>query len=418
MTKFNYKKWIVENKFGKAPSYSNYSVLNEQTGSIDTGSISEETQTWYNQGTCSPCPEGNYIVSSSVNLNNGEPQVVDMSSVSSNCLPVISGEAVEIPTSIITGAPWDDDFDGDVGTQLAHFETSLSFEEFSSLYGGGSGWVSLEPINPTYCMDPQDFSTGNPSYGSEVNYVTFQGVCCDPDSPNYGQTNIPGYNIQQNESNALDTSLMFNVLEGEFCDNSICTGAEAELTPTPDMEKAPFKDKSKRRDPRDQRNRDPRNQRNRDPRTNRRLREVIKQVLSEEIDGQYGLDIRAQGIGTGSGPTPNPNMNTPQGMGASPSRGPERAAGGSNSCTKADVMKALGNPKNMGQAVQGYTRLYAKHRGTCADGKPLPSPQSVKQKYSSRPNDPVEPKFMIWIMTAIFCIGTYCLTGGYGTWEE
>tara|TARA_Y100000004_G_C8896406_1_gene404334 strand:- start:78 stop:833 length:756 start_codon:yes stop_codon:yes gene_type:complete len=40
MKKFNYKKWVVENKYGKVPFYSNYSSLSEQntTGSI-TGSV-------------------------------------------------------------------------------------------------------------------------------------------------------------------------------------------------------------------------------------------------------------------------------------------------------------------------------------------------------------------------------------------
>ena len=40
MAKFDYKKWIVENRYGKSPSYSNYTRLNEQrpTGSEATGS--------------------------------------------------------------------------------------------------------------------------------------------------------------------------------------------------------------------------------------------------------------------------------------------------------------------------------------------------------------------------------------------
>ena len=32
MAKFDYKKWIVENKHGKSPSHSNYGSLNEQVG--------------------------------------------------------------------------------------------------------------------------------------------------------------------------------------------------------------------------------------------------------------------------------------------------------------------------------------------------------------------------------------------------
>ena len=47
MGEFNYKKWVVENKFGKEPTYSTYSTLNEQTGS---GAI-----TYYG---CSFCPQG------------------------------------------------------------------------------------------------------------------------------------------------------------------------------------------------------------------------------------------------------------------------------------------------------------------------------------------------------------------------
>jgi len=97
MTKFNYKKWIVENKFGKPPSYSNYSALNEQTGSIDTGSISEETQTWYQNDGCSPC-EGGYVVSGS----GTEQLIVSVSSLGNICTPTIEGTAVEVPTSIIT----------------------------------------------------------------------------------------------------------------------------------------------------------------------------------------------------------------------------------------------------------------------------------------------------------------------------
>ena len=31
MKKFDYKKWIVENKHGKQPSHSNYGSLNEQS---------------------------------------------------------------------------------------------------------------------------------------------------------------------------------------------------------------------------------------------------------------------------------------------------------------------------------------------------------------------------------------------------
>tara|TARA_Y100000592_G_C5367826_1_gene266937 strand:- start:1 stop:750 length:750 start_codon:yes stop_codon:yes gene_type:complete len=42
--KFDYKKWIVENKFGKTPNHSNYSMLNEQTGSG-----------YYSCNTCSGC---------------------------------------------------------------------------------------------------------------------------------------------------------------------------------------------------------------------------------------------------------------------------------------------------------------------------------------------------------------------------
>ena len=34
MSKFNFKKWIVENKYGKQPSYSNYGSLNEQSPNL------------------------------------------------------------------------------------------------------------------------------------------------------------------------------------------------------------------------------------------------------------------------------------------------------------------------------------------------------------------------------------------------
>ena len=65
MKKFDSKKWIIENKFGKEPKHSNYAgsfgMISEQTGSI-TGSESGNTETWYSNASCTPCPSG-YIVS-------------------------------------------------------------------------------------------------------------------------------------------------------------------------------------------------------------------------------------------------------------------------------------------------------------------------------------------------------------------
>tara|TARA_R100001015_G_C4605658_1_gene160707 strand:+ start:332 stop:1336 length:1005 start_codon:yes stop_codon:yes gene_type:complete len=63
--KFDYKKWVVENKFGKTPDYSNYSILNEQTGSEATGSEatgseatgSEATGSNYSCNVCTGCVE-------------------------------------------------------------------------------------------------------------------------------------------------------------------------------------------------------------------------------------------------------------------------------------------------------------------------------------------------------------------------
>ena len=58
--KFDYKKWVVENKFGEAPNYSNYSMLNEQTGSRPptgseaTGSV---TGSNYSCNVCTGCVE-------------------------------------------------------------------------------------------------------------------------------------------------------------------------------------------------------------------------------------------------------------------------------------------------------------------------------------------------------------------------
>ena len=53
--KFDYKKWIVESKFGKTPSYSNYSMLNEQTGSEATGSEATGSEATGSHYSCTQC---------------------------------------------------------------------------------------------------------------------------------------------------------------------------------------------------------------------------------------------------------------------------------------------------------------------------------------------------------------------------
>ena len=50
MTKFDYKKWIVESKFGKTPSYSNYQgsgLLNEQGSGLTCPEGTELGGNWY-----------------------------------------------------------------------------------------------------------------------------------------------------------------------------------------------------------------------------------------------------------------------------------------------------------------------------------------------------------------------------------
>ena len=234
MKKFNYVKWVTENKYGK---------ITEQalTGSVTGGDGNTQvSQTFYKRNTCSPCPSG-YFVSQSVsswNVPEGIPQgasfIESTEQLGNVCAPIVPGAAVEVPLSIITS--------DNVGPTLSAWETSLDNSAFQDTFG--DYFLYAEPNQgTTYCQE-------------ELTQNIFQGVCCDQNAQNYGQTDAGSYNIQQDEQNALDISLMTNLFGMAFCDNSICAGAADPggdpvdaMAPMPSSDKAPFKDKRKEKGP-------------------------------------------------------------------------------------------------------------------------------------------------------------------------
>ena len=229
MKKFDSKKWIIENKFGKEPKHSNYAgsfgMISEQTGSI-TGSESGNTETWYNHPRCSPCPSG-YIVSGS---SQESPLPIVDSSNGVGCGPVVPGQPFEIDVSII------DSYDWSTGYPLYPSEVGMTYQEFYAQYDSNRLYDNPMSYNPTCAEEDGITVTGQ---------IVFQGVCCDQNAQNYGQTNIGGYNIQQNEDSVLDNALMQNLLDQGYCDNSLCAGSAVPGdVPVDAMAPMPNKDKA------------------------------------------------------------------------------------------------------------------------------------------------------------------------------
>jgi hypothetical protein len=229
MKKFDAKKWIIENKFGKEPQHSNYAglfgMISEQTGSI-TGSESGNTETWYSNASCTPCPSG-YIVSGGFSGNPPFPIVnVETSNTSNTCGPTISGQPFEINASIINHGNNPSNYDLQL---LFPSEIGMGYEEFNAQYGTNRLYD-----NPNSGMlFPFCGEDSNTTFSGDI---VFQGVCCDQNAQNYGQTNIQGYNIQQDEANALDNALMQNLLDQGYCDNSICDDGSFDDTINPNTD--------------------------------------------------------------------------------------------------------------------------------------------------------------------------------------
>jgi hypothetical protein len=309
MAKFNYRKWVTDYKTNKKSLFEQNltgSLTGSITGSV-TGSESDGTETWYQNDGCSPC-EGGYVVSGS----STEQLIVSVSSLGNICTPTIEGTAVEVPTSIITSE--------NPGANLGWWETNLDFEEFSTTYANGSSVVystpdmGYTPNAPYGCVDADnitysyfDFNIGQ----VQSNVLTlFQGVCCDTDSPNYGQTNIPNYNVQLDEQNALDNSLMFNSEEGAFCDNSVCQESvdpEPEPQPLIPDKGNKLKDKSRARDARINPRRRTRPIREikkiKKSELKKLIKEQLKKVANNEFEntGPYCCDTNSSDFGFNAG---------------------------------------------------------------------------------------------------------------------
>ena len=279
MAKFDYVKWVTENKYGK---------INEQTltGSV-TGSDGDDTgvqtsQTWYQPNYCSPCPPG-YVISGSV----PQEQIMTTQDLNDNlayyqgCGPTQEGSPVQVPLSVITS--------NNPGNVLTANETSLYSQEFTNTFGS-----NVLIINPNAGYQP--------SCDLESQINIFQGVCCDGDAENYGQTNLGNYNIQIQHQNALDTSLMLNLYDQAFCDNSLCTGTAVPggppvdaMAPLPDKGQAtPTKAKSGLTglDFMDQMV----NRRNQEKRNRDRLRENLTKIIKKELNSLKKQKLNEQDV--------------------------------------------------------------------------------------------------------------------------
>jgi len=217
MAKFNYKKWVTENK---------YSSLNEQN-----------TQTCYGCLNYSSDMSGqfNYIDMSevvTVEWDGGYPSypqnVIDYFQSSNICGPQFYfGDPPSAPN-------------GNYGTVMYYY-TSMNALEAS---GTCSGSITGSDFNTGGNMDSGE--TGLPDPGTQLSAsiaaLYFDGpVCCDPDAQNYGQ-NASGTTVMmagtyptpgnyQPGGNATDTYLMTNqgteyqTAQGEdICNNNLCQG--------------------------------------------------------------------------------------------------------------------------------------------------------------------------------------------------
>lgn len=218
MVKFDYRKWVTENKYGK---------ITEQEVTATT--------TFYQTRTCGPCNNGNelYMISGS-SYQGGIGSIFDNPIISNwdqnttaGCNPLQLSNPVEVPNEIIPD----------------NFGPYLTSNDIPGMFSG----EFYETFGSQY-LYPEDYTI--PCAGDQIinDADTFSGVCCDSNASNYGQTNIPTLNVQfAQNGNYLDTALMLNQLEGTFCDNSICTGAAEPgdvpvdaMALAPDTEKTPL----------------------------------------------------------------------------------------------------------------------------------------------------------------------------------
>ena len=211
MAKFDYKKWIVENKYGS--NNPNYGSLNEQEAQTCYGCLNYSSNT---------NDQYNYIdMSEVVTVEwNGEYQYEWYQNAN------------------ICGQNWDlvgeqpPTPNGNYGT-VQYYYTSIDALEASN---SCSGSVTESVFYDAGGMGGQG-ETGQPDPGTQLSAsiapLYSQGpVCCDPDAQNYGQ-NAQGNLVMmyQGGGNATDTYLMTNqgveyqTSTGEdICNNNLCQG--------------------------------------------------------------------------------------------------------------------------------------------------------------------------------------------------
>ena len=312
MAKFDYKKWVVENKYGKTPSYSHYGSgkLNEQeTGLTFYGCAECDPESYdYNfEGglgdpyTCGPpvtyqTDLGDDLMSQLWIMNLGQINCNNGNQSNQELCDTIGYEGRRLYTEL------------NVANQMCASGSTFptgSEVEFACPEGTAPNYPG---VNNIYYCNPDLIGgsmTNYPSQGFET-YVAmcctgsiedstddYQPFCCDINAINFGQTaNGQPYGTNPGEA---EQYLMINGPEGDMCDNSICQGN----VNVPDPEGMPFDDKAgadsggdsdqqsqqadkafmKTKDKRRQADRrDPKGQSTRDP---RRLQETLIKMLNK-----------------------------------------------------------------------------------------------------------------------------------------
>ena len=300
MVKFNYKKWLIENKYGNLNEQNNITCYacsgsgygyNDFIQSPDQGSdpgtttvVSMEFTSTYNNNPTDLCGtqfnnnavEGTYVNPGLGDDGYGPGPVVAVDTLyfytSVEALEAASGSCGNTTESETEDVCNDSQY-----TNMSQYEQDV----LCNACANNAAYLATTQYD-VYCECCPEIETTDSNY---------QPFCCDINAINFGQTaNGQPYGTNPGEP---EQYLMINGPEGDMCDNSICQGN----VNVPDPEGMPFDDKAgadsggnidqqfqqadkafKKRNKRRGDRRDPKGQSTRDP---RRLQETLIKMLNK-----------------------------------------------------------------------------------------------------------------------------------------